>query len=229
MEINLATILILLGVLILGWVVGFFDANLRTSKKIKAAETQTQIQIEEARARALSAEAQAKEQAIEATAGNNLLRLWAGTGQEVHLELDDQPAAPHNLTPDQRRRLIALLASMRPWLEGGASAPVQPPPAAPEKQAAHAAASSTPPTAKETSPAPPSASIVAQINDILQSKLIGTPLEKRGVRLQESSSGGVMVFVGLKIYDGIDAVPDPEVQAIIRQAVAEWEKAPPFG
>lgn len=81
MEFNLATILILLGVLILGWVVrstysvGFFDANLRTSKKIKAAETQAQIQIEEARARALSAEAQAKEQAIEATAGNNLLRL----------------------------------------------------------------------------------------------------------------------------------------------------------
>ncbi|MDP3184771.1 MAG: hypothetical protein Q8M58_05820, partial [Anaerolineales bacterium] len=89
-----------------------------------------------------------------------------------------------------------------------------------------AAATSTPPTAKEAPPAPPSASIVAQINDILQSKLSGTPLEKRGVRLQESSSGGVMVFVGLKIYDGIDAVPDPEVQAIIRQAVAEWEKAP---
>ncbi|MDO9129065.1 MAG: hypothetical protein Q7U34_04290 [Anaerolineales bacterium] len=220
MEFNLATILILLGVLILGWVVGFLDANLRTSKKIKAAEIQAQIQIEEARARALSAEAQAREQAIEATTGNNLLRLWAGPGQEVHLELDDQPADPHNLTPDQRRRLIALLASMRPWLEGGASAPVQPPPAAP------AAASSTPPTAKEAPPAPPSASIVAQINDILQSKLIGTPLEKRGVRLQESSSGGVMVFVGLKIYDGIDAVPDPEVQAIIRQAVAEWEKAP---
>ncbi|MDP2977063.1 MAG: hypothetical protein Q8N45_12735 [Anaerolineales bacterium] len=226
MEFNLTTILILLGALILGWVVGFFDANLRTSKKIKAAETQAQIQIEAARAMALSAEAQAKEQAIEATTGNNLLRLWTGPGQEVHLELDDQPADPHNLTPDQRRRLIALLASMRPWLEGGASAPVQPPPAAPEKPAAPASASSTPPTAKETSPAPPSASIVAQINDILQSKLIGTPLEKRGVRLQKSSSGGVMVFVGLKIYDGIDAVPDPEVQAIIRQAVAEWEKAP---
>ncbi|MBU4225005.1 MAG: hypothetical protein KKC71_04210 [Chloroflexi bacterium] len=75
--------------------------------------------------------------------------------------MDDQPADPHNLTADQRRRLIALLASMRPWLEGGASAPVQPPPAAP------ATASSTPPTAKEASPAPPSASIVAQINDIL--------------------------------------------------------------
>lgn len=219
MEFNLTTILILFGALLLGWFIGFLDANLRMAKKIKAAETQAQIQIEAARARALSAEAQAKEQAIEATAGNNLLRLWAGTGQEVHLELDDQPADPRNLTSDQRRRLIALLAAMRPWLEGGASVPVQPPPAAP------AAASSTPPTAKEAPPAPPSASIVAQINDILQSKLIGTPLETRGVRLQESSSGGVMVFVGLKIYDGVDAVPDPEVQAIIRQAVAEWEIA----
>lgn len=220
MEFNLTTIFILFGTLILGWFIGFLDSNLRTSKKIKAVETQAQIQIEAARAMAHSAKAQAKEQTVEATAENNLLRLWAGTGQEVHLELDDQPAAPHNLTPDQRRRLIALLASMRPWLEGGAPATVQPPPVTP------AAASSTPPTAKEAPPAPPSASIVAQINDILQSKLIGTPLEKRGVRLQESSNGGVMVFVGLKIYDGIDAVPDPEVQAIIRQAVAEWEKAP---
>jgi len=226
MEFNLATILILLGALILGWVVGFFDANIRTSKKIKAAETQAQIQIEAARAMALSAEAQAKEQTVEATARNNLLRLWAGPGQEVHLELDDQPADPHNLTPDQRRRLIALLASMRPWLEGRASAPVQPPPAASEKPAAPAAAPSTPPTAKEAPPAPPSASIVAQINDILQSKLIGTPLAARGIRLQESPGGMVIVWIGVQHFEGVEAVPDAEIQAIIRQAVAEWEKAP---
>ncbi len=220
MEFDLTTILILLGVLILGWFIGFLDANLRTSKKIKAAETQAQIQIEAARAMAHSAEAQAKEQTVEATAGNNLLRLWAGPGQEVHLELDDQPADPHNLTPDQRRCLIALLAAMRPWLEGGASVPIQPPPAA---------ASSTPPTAKEAPPAPPappSASIVAQINDILQSKLIGTPLAARGIRLQESPGGMVTVWIGVQHFEGIEAVPDAEVQAIIRQAVAAWEKAP---
>jgi hypothetical protein len=67
-------------------------------------------------------------------------------------------------------------------------------------------------------------SIPAQIDEILQGKLAGTPLEKRSIHLTESTSGGVVVQVGLDQYPGIDAVPDEEVRNLIRSAVAEWEK-----
>jgi hypothetical protein len=44
--------------------------------------------------------------------------------------------------------------------------------------------------------------------------------------LQESPEEGVIVWVGLQHFEGIDAVLDPEVKAAIRQAVEAWEKKP---
>ena len=35
--------------------------------------------------------------------------------------------------------------------------------------------------------------------------------------------GGVVVMVGLTKYNGVGEVPDPQVQAMIRAAIAEWE------
>ncbi len=65
--------------------------------------------------------------------------------------------------------------------------------------------------------------MVGQIDAILQTKLIGTPLATRGIRLVESAQGGAMVVVGLNRYEGVGEVPEPEVQAVIRAAIAEWE------
>lgn len=67
-------------------------------------------------------------------------------------------------------------------------------------------------------------SIPAQIEEILQSKLLGTPFENRGIHLSESPTEGVIVQVGLEHYPGIDAVPDEAVRKLIRSAVAEWEQ-----
>lgn len=67
-------------------------------------------------------------------------------------------------------------------------------------------------------------SIVAMIDDYLQKKLAGTPLGEKGIRLEEGSIGEVVVFVGRQRYPGVDAIPDPEIQAAIRAAIADWDK-----
>lgn len=68
-----------------------------------------------------------------------------------------------------------------------------------------------------------SKSIVMQIEDILQDLISSGPLATRGVHLSEDLSKGVIVTVGSEKYDGIDAVPDPEIKSVIRAAVAAWE------
>ena len=77
--------------------------------------------------------------------------------------------------------------------------------------------------AKEDRPSAPANSIVTQIDTILQERLAGTPLEERGVFLTQSAEGGVIVYVGLTRYNGVDEVPDPEIKAAIRAAITEWE------
>lgn len=66
-------------------------------------------------------------------------------------------------------------------------------------------------------------SIVEQINDILQVKLLASPLRDRGISLTQTIDGGMAIYVGIEKYDNIDAVPDKDVEAIIRASVKEWE------
>lgn len=77
--------------------------------------------------------------------------------------------------------------------------------------------------AKEDRPVAPANSIVGQIDAVLQERLAGTPLEERGIFLAQSPEGGVMVYVGLTRYNGIDDVPDADIKAAIRAAISEWE------
>jgi hypothetical protein len=64
---------------------------------------------------------------------------------------------------------------------------------------------------------------VGQIDAILQERLAETPLADRGIFLAQSPEGGVNVYVGLTRYNGIDDVPDPDIKAVIRAAISEWE------
>lgn len=76
------------------------------------------------------------------------------------------------------------------------------------------------PKLKEAPPAPKS--IVAQIDEILQNKLAGSPLADKNIRLSEDLGGGLKILVEEKVFLGIDDVDDPAVRALIKQAVREW-------
>ena len=173
-----------------------------------------------------------------------LMRIKNENGY-LTLDLDGVRADPTNLTVDQRKRLIEMLTVIRPWLEGRA-APVSAPPAStaipPQPRPVAPPQNSLPPrplsqpAAPETvrptpakSPtnekdvAPPATGIVGQIEAILQARLAGTTLEGRGIHLSNSPEGGVIVNVGLQRFNGIDEVTDPEIKAVLRAAIAEWE------
>lgn len=158
-----------------------------------------------------------------------LLRIKNENGY-ITLDLDGSRVDTSALSAEQRKRLIEMLNLMRPWLEGRPVAAPAAPPAhqtqprtAPVMPTAQPPASRSPVLAKEDRPVAPAGSIVTQIDSVLQSRLVGTPLEDRGVFLTQSPEGGVMVYVGLTKYPGIDDVPDPEIKAAIRAAITEWE------
>ena len=66
-------------------------------------------------------------------------------------------------------------------------------------------------------------SIAGQIDDILQDRIAGSELARRGLRLLDLPDHGLGVVLDLHTYPGIDAVPDQAVQQIIHEAVAEWQ------
>jgi hypothetical protein len=65
--------------------------------------------------------------------------------------------------------------------------------------------------------------IVEQINQELQSLLVGGPYESRGINLQDDQKNGVIVYVGSEKFNSIDSVPYTDVQELIGKAVTEWE------
>jgi hypothetical protein len=173
---------------------------------------------------------------------NESLHLWMDpkTGRLQGVWNGNAITHPKHLPADERRQLAALLAE---WITALSEDPVPPaPPATPASEQAasippvrtEAPARPAPPTAPAAKPAaakpdrpapePMATSIVAQINQILQEQIEGSALQARSIRLAEDLKDGVIVYVGLERYRGIDTVEDPEVRAAIRTAAAEWER-----
>lgn len=72
---------------------------------------------------------------------------------------------------------------------------------------------------------PVARSFVEQIDDILQDMLELTPYKDQNISLAEDPKDGVIAWIGSKRYIGIDAIDDPDIQKLIKIAVAKWEKS----
>jgi hypothetical protein len=181
---------------------------------------------------------------------HDVLKVTIDPGLKWHLELDGVRIEPDGLTAEQRTRLVNVVVQIRPWIDGKivpVAAP-KPPDAGPDLAAPSSLVASTPVGTQPpvTSPLRVDAvrgfrsllendmkkpepikgpSIVGLIDEVLQKKLEGSPLASKRIRLEEGSVGEVVVYVGAIRYSGIDAVPDDDIKAIIREAITEWDKS----
>jgi hypothetical protein len=72
-------------------------------------------------------------------------------------------------------------------------------------------------------PETPSLTIAEQIDEVLQARLLGTPLAQRGIRMRPSPRGEAIFELEGESYKTVDEVPDAEVRDLIRSAIAAWE------
>ncbi len=216
-------------VLLIGFFIGYVDSNIRSTKKIEAAETKEKNARAEADQKIAAASEALKASAPTAPDDPGILRLKNKNGVPS-LELDGKLLTAKNISPEQKKRLIELITIMRPWVEGGQAAPM----ISQSNAAPQTPLMPVPPREQLSRPLQPlkksepeksiaSLSIVQQIDTVLQKRLLNTPLESSGLRLQESPQGGVEVYVGTQKFDSIDEVPDAAIKAAIRAAIAEWE------
>jgi hypothetical protein len=69
----------------------------------------------------------------------------------------------------------------------------------------------------------PALSLAAEIDEILQEKLVGSPLADKGIRLMDLPKQGMVIMIGLEKYPDVEAVPDEEIRTLLHEAVAVWE------
>lgn len=223
-----AFIALMIGMAI-GWAIGYFDSNARSSKKIQDAEANAEAKIKEAEKKI----ALASEPSKASQDNPGLLRL-KNDGGRFMIEMDGMPVSGL-LSPEKKKRLIELITVLRPLLEGGQLSQSVPQPVAPVQTPPPAPVPVQPAVSRPVQPVISAAkkpdaeknikamSIVNQIDTVLQARLADTPLAKRGIRLQESPQGGVEVYVGLEKFSTVDEVSDETIKNVIRAAIAEWE------
>jgi hypothetical protein len=215
MDLTAAILLVGIG-LVIGFLVGMLVFSLR---KEAGAE-------EQSRQRALSD-------------SEHAIRLWR-EGKEKRLVVEIGGVSHYRgseLHADQSRVVSDLIKELQAWL-GSAPAPAEepkivPPEAKPATLEEGSSGTSLNPLKifgrslqpmEKTPSDTADLSIVAQIDEILQEKLVDTKFEEKGIRLVEGPDQSMVIQVGLQSFNEIDAVPNEQVRQLIRLSVAEWEK-----
>ncbi len=232
---TLTSIIIVIVAGIAGYLFGLLDGRVTSTIQNNMAERKEK-------------ESQPVEIVVEKTA----LSVYQDEAQGLRVKLYGSFLDIPTMTPEQRSQLVNLLVKLRPWVDGKtapapspAPAPAAPPISAPAPvlpsrdippiPLIQSKEAETPrldvlrgartflqnamaPTKEE----PALSTLAAILNTYLKNKLAGTPMESMQISLKDGPMGEVMVAVGLKTYPSIDEVPDPNIQAVIRQAIAEW-------
>jgi hypothetical protein len=175
------------------------------------------------------------EKSLAVEGDTEILRAWQGQSGKTWLEMDGQRLeSKEAMQSEQKKKLLKLVLDLRPWLDVP-PAPVPAPRLQVQESPLPAASAPKPSLFAPRPPKPVKKpedekpkvslkSIVEQIDEVLQNKLAGTVFDKQEIHLLEGPGGAVIVQIENDKFEGIDAVPNPEIKALIRQAIADWEK-----
>lgn len=125
--------------------------------------------------------------------------------------------------------LRAVLAFAEGWLPTGSQPPVQPAPREPTVDEAtflerlRRSDVFSPPSPAGPSPLEPVIP-VEYINDLVQERLREQPgLAGQRICLTTEVDGSLRIYVGQQTFEAVDDIPEPAVQALIQDAIREWE------
>lgn len=178
---------------------------------------------------------EAKENQAESEAGaypDDAIHIWNDSNSEQLILQTGQRTlrSSEPVSASEQKYLMHLINHLQKWI-GTPSVPPQaaPTPVQPVRQpvaqAPPPSQDSVTPFVEDPTDTPAyQKSIVEQIDDILQDKLLNSALRERGIKLMQTLDGGMTIYVGLDQYNEIDLIPDEEVVKIIRAAVQEWEQ-----
>jgi hypothetical protein len=139
----------------------------------------------------------------------NLYKQW--------LDIEDEPAVVEIKVPSTSNQILPVSQKILPPIILQTVKPADT-----SAEIALAAAVKQPEAASV--PTKPALSMVEQIDKILQEKLVQNSMSDRGIRLEDDLLHGVVVWVGLKKFIGLDDLPDARIKEVIRSAVSEWEQ-----
>lgn len=190
-----------------------------------------------------------KDKSQQDSKGDTVLKFWLDEQKVQHVEMEGEEVSITDATSEQRKRLADLLKVLQKW--AGEEKPQPVAPVVPVAAAAAAASTTESPLVvvpepKETTKPridlakgaqmffsenvsrkvePKPKTIVGMIDDVLQKKLETSPLQSKKISLEDGPHGEVIVIVDADRFEGVDQVPDPQVQAIIRESIAEWDRS----
>lgn len=176
---------------------------------------------------------------IDRTQHTALMRLWSGADGQLLTELKGRVITEfEQASPDDRQELKEIADKWSAWqgtmdvvhppavelapVPAPAPAPAQVPPP-PVQKPRQVKGMNTPPAPVVVQPLVREKSIVEEIDEILQD-LADRSNQPHSVKISHDFREGIVVWVDGARHLGIENVPDPEIQKLIRAAVAEWER-----
>ena len=67
-------------------------------------------------------------------------------------------------------------------------------------------------------------SVLEEIDEILQAKIIGTDFVRRGLKVETHTDGTAIFMLDGQAHQNVDELPDAQARSLVQQTVQEWEK-----